>query len=75
MISKLLRKKKIQENSQIMFQICVLDQKVERKKLMLHLNFFFLNAMIRNIKICNIFYIIEILINSHFRFPLIFERF
>jgi len=44
-----------------MFQICIFYQKVERKKPVLHFNFFFLNAMIRNIKICNIFDIIEIL--------------
>jgi hypothetical protein len=36
MTSKLPQKKNSQENSQIMFQTCVLNQKVQRKKPMLH---------------------------------------
>jgi hypothetical protein len=43
-----------------MFQICVPDQKVQGKKQMLQSWFFFLNAMIKKIKIKNIFDIIEI---------------
>jgi hypothetical protein len=42
-----------------MFQICVPNQKVQRKKNVTFANFF-LNAMIRNIKIHNILNIIEI---------------
>jgi hypothetical protein len=41
-----------------MFQICVLDQKVQGKSVMFMK--LFLNAMIGNIKIHNIFNIIEI---------------
>ncbi len=41
-----------------MFQICVLDQKVQGKKTSITFLNFFLNAMIRNIKIHNIFFII-----------------
>jgi hypothetical protein len=37
-----------------MFQICVHNQKVQRKELTLHFILFFLNAMINNIKIHNI---------------------
>jgi hypothetical protein len=43
-----------------MFQICVHDQKVQGKKIGVMFLNFFLNAMIRNIKIHNIFDIIEI---------------
>jgi hypothetical protein len=43
-----------------MFQICVPDQKVQGKKPNITFLNCFLNAMIRNIKIHNIFYIIEI---------------
>jgi hypothetical protein len=43
-----------------MFQICVHDQKVQGKKIGVMFLKFFLNAMIRNIKIHNIFDIIEI---------------
>jgi hypothetical protein len=39
-----------------MFQICVPNQKVQGKKSVMFLNFF-LNTMIRNIKIHNILYI------------------
>ncbi len=42
-----------------MFQIYVCDQNVKGKKCVTFLKLF-LNAMIRNIKIHNIFYIIEI---------------
>jgi hypothetical protein len=43
-----------------MFQICVHDQKVQGKKTGVMFLNFFLNAMIRNIKIHNIFDTIEI---------------
>jgi hypothetical protein len=43
-----------------MFQICVPNQKFKEKKYVLMFFNFFLNAMMRNIKIHNIFYIIEI---------------
>jgi hypothetical protein len=43
-----------------MFQICVLDQKVQGKKISIMFLKLFLNAMIRNIKIHNILNIIEI---------------
>jgi hypothetical protein len=43
-----------------MFQICVPDQKVQGKKLALHIMKSFINATIRNIKIHNILNIIEI---------------
>jgi hypothetical protein len=43
-----------------MFQICVLDHKVQGKKPMLLSWNVFLNAMIKNIKIHNILDIIEI---------------
>jgi hypothetical protein len=43
-----------------MFQICVPDQKVQRKKTSTTFLKLFLNAMIRNIKINNILDIIEI---------------
>jgi len=43
-----------------MFQICVLNQKVQGKKHALHSWNFFLNAMIKNIKIHIIFSIIKI---------------
>jgi hypothetical protein len=36
MTSKLPQENNSQENSQIMFQTCVLDQKIQRKKPMLH---------------------------------------
>jgi len=45
-----------QENSQIMFQICVFNQKVQRNETLK----FFINATTKNIKIQNIFDIIEI---------------
>ncbi len=44
-----------------MFQICVHDQKVQGKKTSITFLNFFLNAMIKNIKIKNIFDTIEIL--------------
>jgi len=43
-----------------MFQICVLDQKVQENELVLHSSIFFLNEIIRNIKIHNILDITEI---------------
>jgi hypothetical protein len=43
-----------------MFQICVPNQKVQRKKQALHFMKSFINEMIRNIKIHNIFNINEI---------------
>jgi len=43
-----------------MFQICVHDQKVQRKKIGVTFLKWFLNAMIRNTKIHNIFGSIEI---------------
>jgi hypothetical protein len=43
-----------------MFQICVLNQKVQRKELKLYFLKLFLNAMIMNIKIKNILDIIKI---------------
>jgi hypothetical protein len=43
-----------------MFQICVLDQKVQGKKISITFLKLLLNVMIRNIKIHNIFDIIEI---------------
>jgi hypothetical protein len=46
-----------------MFQIYVLDQKVQGKKTSTTFLIFFLNAMIRNIKIHNIIDIIEISIS------------
>ncbi len=51
---------KLQKNSQIMFQICFYNQKVQGKELVLCSLFFLLNVMIRNIKIHNILDIIEI---------------
>jgi hypothetical protein len=59
MISKLPYEKNSQENSQIMFQVCVLNQKVQGKELTL-CSWIFFNAMIRNIKTNNILNIIEI---------------
>jgi hypothetical protein len=44
-----------------MFQICVLDQKTQGKKISVTFLKLFLNAMIKNIKIHNILDIIEIL--------------
>ncbi len=53
MTSKLPQDKNSKENSQIMFQICVPDQKVKKNNQ--HYVFeFFKNAMIRNVKIHNI---------------------
>jgi hypothetical protein len=52
---------KIQENSQIMFQICVLEQKVQGKITNSTFVKLFLYTIIRNIKIHNILDIIEIL--------------
>jgi len=43
-----------------MFQICVPNQKIQGKVAIVTLLNFFLNAMIRNIKIHNILYIIGI---------------
>jgi hypothetical protein len=43
-----------------MFQICVLNQKVQRKKIGVMFLNFILNAMIKNINIHNILDIIEI---------------
>ncbi len=61
MISKLYQEKKSQEKSQFMFQICVPNQKVKGKVAMCHIPYFlYKNAMIRNIKIHNIIYIIKI---------------
>jgi hypothetical protein len=61
MTSKLPFKKNSQENFQIMFEICVFNQKKVQGK-GFNATFFklFLNAMIRNIKIHNILDIIEI---------------
>jgi hypothetical protein len=60
MILKLLLRKHSQENLQIMFQICVLKQKVQGKEINIMFLKLFLNEMIRNIKIHNILDIIEI---------------
>jgi hypothetical protein len=60
MIFKLSFENKLQENSQIMFQICVLNQKVHKMEATLCSLNFFMNAMIRNHKIHNIFDVIEI---------------
>jgi hypothetical protein len=43
-----------------MFQICVPNKKVQGTKTLLQIPNYFLNAMIRNIKIKNIFYIINV---------------
>jgi hypothetical protein len=43
-----------------MFQIFVFDQKVQQNEQVLHSWNFFLNAMIKNIKIHNSFYITKI---------------
>jgi hypothetical protein len=52
-----------------MFQICVFDQKVQWKKIGVMFLELILNAMIKNIKICNMFDIIEIpkstVLNKH----------
>jgi hypothetical protein len=44
------RKKKFQENFQIMFQICVPNQKAQVKVAIVTFLIFFINAMIRNIE-------------------------
>jgi hypothetical protein len=59
MISKLPLNSILKKKFQIMFQICVLNQKNSKKRInMTYLKLFF-SAMIRNIKIYNIFYIIK----------------
>jgi len=60
MISKLLLEKNSQENSQIMFQICVPNQKSSMKGTNITLLKLFLNVMIRNIKIQNILILLKI---------------
>jgi restriction endonuclease S subunit len=61
MTSKSPYEKYSQENFQIMFQICVLDQKLQARNQHYVPIFFFLNAIIKKIKIQNIFEIFEII--------------
>jgi hypothetical protein len=51
--------KNSQEKFQIMFQICVLEQKISRKGTIVMFLNFLINVMIKNIKIHNITDIIE----------------
>jgi imidazoleglycerol phosphate dehydratase HisB len=59
MTSKLPYEKNSQENSQIRFQICVLDKKKFKKQTNATFLKHFLNAMIKSIKIHNVIDIIE----------------